>query len=74
MCVFKDHTGKISMMRVGFFVTLIVGSILCVGGLAAIYYGLAEAGTAIASGSAMMTGSGFAKSIQSKWEKDNGLS
>lgn len=68
MELFKDPVGKVSMMRVGFFVTLIIGSILCLGGLIGIFYALSEAGTAMACGSAMITGSGFAKSVQSKWE------
>lgn len=68
MNIFQDKTGKLSMMRVGFFVTLIVGSIVALSGAVAMFLGLDAAGTAMTTGLAVMGTSGFAKAVQSKWE------
>jgi hypothetical protein len=69
--IFKDHHGKLSMMRVGFFVCLAVGSILSLGGLFAAFKSLADATTLINAGTLLMGSSGFAKAIQTKWESSN---
>lgn len=56
------------MMRAGFFMSLIVGSILCVTGIVAVFMSLDGAETLIMSGSGLMGSSGFAKAVQSRWE------
>jgi len=70
--LFKDQSGKISMMRVGLFVTLATGAVLCVGGLFGVFYDKSSAEALVLAGSTMMTGSGWAKAIQKKWEQSNG--
>lgn len=66
--MFKDHSKKLSMMRVGFFVTLVVGSIVSLSGAVAMFMSLDAAGTAMTTGLAVMGSSGFAKAVQAKWE------
>lgn len=66
--MFKDHNNKLSMMRVGFFVTLVIGSIVSLSGAVAMFMGLSAAGTAMTTGLAVMGSSGFAKAVQAKWE------
>jgi hypothetical protein len=68
MKMFKDTQGKVSMMRIGFFSCLIVGSVLALGGTAAAFMNLDDAGTLLTTGTALMGSSGFAKAIQTKWE------
>ena len=68
MTMLKDHSQKISMMRVSFFVTIIIGSIVSLSGAVAMFMGLEAAGTAMTTGLAVMGSSGSAKAIQSKWE------
>jgi len=63
-----DHNYKPSMMRVGFLLSLVVGSILSIFGCIAMFYGLQDAGVAMTAGTALMGGSSFAKAAQSKWE------
>ncbi len=69
MPVFKDNTGKNSMMRIGFFACLLVGAILAIAGTVGAFYKLADAGTLLTTGTALMGTSGFAKAIQAKWEQ-----
>lgn len=69
--MFCDHNKKLSMMRVGFFVTLVVGSIVSLSGAVAMFMSLDAAGTAMTTGLAVMGSSGFAKAVQSKWEANN---
>lgn len=66
--MFKDHNNKLSMMRIGFFVTLIIGSIVSLSGAVAMFMGLSAAGTAMTTGLAVMGSGSFAKAVQSKWE------
>lgn len=70
--IFKDKYGKYSMMRVGFFSCLVIGSILSIGGLIAAFKSLSDATTLINAGTLLMGSSGFAKAIQTKWEGSNG--
>lgn len=63
----KDQSGKSSMMRVGFAFTLIIGGLMCIAGIVAVFMKL-DADTLLTGGSLMITGSGFAKSIQKKFE------
>ncbi len=65
--IHHDQSGKASMMRVGFAVSLLVGSVLCGAGVVAVFMSL-DGNALITGGSLMITGSGFAKSIQKKWE------
>jgi len=69
--MFCDHKKKVSMMRVGFFVTLVVGSVVSLSGAVAMFLSLDAAGTAMTTGLAVMGSSGFAKAVQSKWEPNN---
>lgn len=57
------------MMRVGFFTTLIIGSLMCLAAIGAIFLSLSGAESLALSGSGMITGSSFAKAIQKKWEE-----
>ena len=66
--IHHDSNSKPSMMRVGFIVTLVVGSLLCLLGSIAIFMLIEGGETLVMSGSTMITGSGFAKAIQKKWE------
>lgn len=65
------NTNKISMMRVGFLTTLIMGCVLCVAGITAIFLKVPGGETLVMSGSGMITGSGFAKAIQKRWESND---
>ena len=67
--MFKDQDGKLSMMRVGFFVALLIGSIVALSGTVAMFLGLDAASTAMTTGLAVMGSSGFAKAIQCNAEK-----
>ena len=66
--MFHNHKEKISMMRVGFFLCLTVGSITALSGIIAVFMSLSGAETLVMSGSSLMGTSGFAKAVQSKWE------
>lgn len=69
MKLVKDCSGKLSSMRVGFLTCLIFGALLIVAGIFAAFMGKNEhAGTMITSGTMLMCSSGFAKSIQKKFE------
>jgi hypothetical protein len=69
--MFTDNQNKLSMMRVGFFVCLIIGSLLSLGGMIAVFMKLADASVLVMSGTGLMGTSSFAKAVQSKWEKPN---
>lgn len=64
----RDHTGKTSMMRVGFMSCLSVGAVLSISGVVAVFAGL-DGDIMITAGAGLMGSSGFAKAIQSKYEK-----
>lgn len=66
--MFRDATGKVSMMRVGFFACLLVGTISCLAGVVGAFFHVPETGVMISNGSLLMGGTSFAKAIQSKWE------
>jgi hypothetical protein len=67
--MFKDSTNKISMMRIGFFTCLVIGSILALAGTVGAFFKLDDASTLLTTGTALMGTSGFAKAIQAKWEQ-----
>lgn len=69
MQALKDCQGKISAMRIGLLSCIVTGSILCFGGLFGSYLGVQDASNIINSGAMLMGSSGFAKAIQSKYEK-----
>ena len=71
MTIFKDCKNKPSMMRAGFFVVLVIGSIVSLSGVAAMFMGLPDAGTAITTGLAVIGTNSFAKAVQSKYEAAN---
>lgn len=67
--MFRDATGKLSMMRVGFFVTLALGVLLCGSGAVAVFYGAKDAAVLVTIGGGMITSGGWAKAVQTKWER-----
>jgi len=67
--MFSDQSGKVSMMRIGFFMCLCIGSILSLSGIIAVFMSLSDASTLIATGTALMGTSGFAKAVQARWEQ-----
>lgn len=71
MSVFKDHSGKVSMMRVGFFVTLALGVALCAAGAVAVFYAAKDAATLLTIGGGMITSGGWAKAVQTRWERSD---
>ena len=58
------------MMRLGFAVSLALGSILIIGGVVAAFSNVKDAAVMINSGSMLVGASGFAKAIQKKFEAD----
>ena len=73
MSCIRDNNGKTSMMRIGFLTTMSVGSIMCLAAIPAVYLDLSGAGELIMGGAGMMSTSGFAKAIQSKYEAGQGI-
>lgn len=71
MTLMRDHKGKLSMMRAGAIYCMVVGSILTFAGTVAAFMSLSDAGTLITTGSGLMASSGWAKAIQSKWERSD---
>lgn len=71
MKILCDHKGNISSMRAGFIACLCVGAIVALSGVAAMFYSMPDAGSAIATGTALMGGSGFSKAIQKRYEYDS---
>lgn len=65
----KDHRQKWSMMRIGFFVTLITGVVMCLCAIPAVFMSLPDANALILGGSGMISATGFAKAVQTKWEQ-----
>ncbi len=64
-----DSNGTTSMMRVGFLVCLIIGAFMCISGVIASFMSVTGAETMIVSGAGLMSTSGFAKSLQKRYEK-----
>ena len=56
------------MMRLGFLVSMTVGSIVGLSGAIAMFFDLSHAGTAITVGLGLIGSGGFAKAVQSKYE------
>lgn len=67
--MFKDSKGNVSMMRVAVFFGLVIGAIMCLGGLGAVYLSLEGASALIQTGGLLMVGNGFAKALQKKFEE-----
>lgn len=65
----NDDNNRLSMMRVGFAVSLLAGLALCAAGVTAAFMSVQGAETMIVSGAGLMSTSGFAKSIQKRYEK-----
>lgn len=63
-----SKTQKLSMMRLGFLVSMIIGSIVGLCGAVAMFFDLSHAGTAITVGLGLIGSGGFAKAVQSKYE------
>jgi len=61
--------GKISMMRVGFMVSLVLGCVLSLGGLVAAFHSLPDSATLIMTGTGLIGSNSFAKAFQAKWEQ-----
>ncbi len=67
----QDSSGKTSSMRIGFITCLILGGLLILSGIVAGFKNLDVAGVMINAGAALCGSSGFAKSLQKKFENDN---
>lgn len=65
----KDCNGKPSAMRVGFIVSLLVGSFMVIGGVIGMFLNLSDASIAMTSGTALISTGGFAKAIQARFEQ-----
>ncbi len=65
----NDDNGNLSTIRIGFMVSLVVGTILCAAGIAAAFMSAQGGETMIVSGAGLMSTSGFAKAIQKGHEK-----
>ena len=59
------------MMRLGFMVSIIIGSIVSLAGCIAMFMSLPDAGMAITIGTGLIGSSAFAKAVQSKYEANN---
>lgn len=71
MSFFKDCKGKLSMMRLGFMSSIVIGSIVALAGCIAMLMKLPDAGMAITIGTGLIGSSAFAKAVQSKYEANN---
>lgn len=61
-------TGKLSMMRLGFAVSMVVGSVVALCGAVAMFVGASHADTAMTVGTALIGAGGFSKAVQAKYE------
>lgn len=68
MSCLNDHNNKPSMMRIGFMVSLVLGSMVTLAGTVAMFLQLSDASMAMTLGTGLIGSSSFAKAIQSKWE------
>lgn len=73
MSYLKDHKDKYSMMRVGFAVSLVLGTIVTLTGTVAMFMELPDAAMALTLGTGLIGSSAFAKAIQAKWEGHDGV-
>jgi hypothetical protein len=71
MSFLKDCNGKLSMMRLGFMVSMIIGTVVALAGVVAMFMTLPDAGIAITIGTGLIGSSAFAKAVQSKYEANN---
>jgi len=71
MSFLNNCNGKRSMMRLGFMVSIIVGSVVSLAGCIAMFMSLPDAGMAITIGTGLIGSSAFAKAVQSKYEANN---
>jgi hypothetical protein len=63
-----NKTGKLSMMRLGFLISMFIGSVVSLCGALAMFFGLNYADTAMTTGAMLIGSGGFAKAVQSKYE------
>lgn len=68
MSCFKDHKNKLSMMRIGFMVSLVLGTILTLAGTVAMFMKLPDTSVALTLGTGLIGSSAFAKALQSRYE------
>lgn len=68
MSFFDNCNGKRSMMRLGFMISMVVGSVVSLTGCIAMFMSLPDAGMAITIGTGLIGSSAFAKAVQSKYE------
>ncbi len=64
----QGTSGKLSMMRLGFAISMMLGSIVGLAGVVAMFFNLDHAATAITTGLALVGSGGWAKAVQSKHE------
>jgi len=73
MSCLNDHNNKPSMMRIGFMVSLVLGSVVTLAGTVAMFMTLPDAAMALTLGTGLIGSSAFAKAIQTKWESRDGV-
>jgi hypothetical protein len=61
------------MMRVGFAVSLVLGTAVTLAGTVAMFMKLPDAAIALTLGTGLIGSSAFAKAIQTKWENHYGV-
>ncbi len=65
----QDGRGDWSMMRFGVLMVVVVGAIVSLAGVVAMFYNLDHAGTAITTGMGALVGGPIAKAWQAKYEQ-----
>ncbi len=69
LALLSDHREKPSMMRFGYFTSVVLGVVLTLAGIVAAFMKLPDAAIMVTTGPGMITGSAFAKAVQAKWEQ-----
>lgn len=69
MSAFKDDNQKVSALRIGFFFSMAMGTVLILAGIVAAFKSVSGHVDMISNGTMLMSASGFAKAIQSYTER-----
>ena len=64
----QGNNGKLSMMRLGFAVSMTLGSIVGLAGVVGMFFNLDHSATAITTGLALVGSGGWAKAVQAGYE------
>ena len=69
MTVLKDHSGKVSMMRVALATSLVAGCTLIVAGIFAVLTTIPEGSVLVNAGAGLMSVGSISKAFQSRQEQ-----